>query len=416
MKLIVFAFLFSNSVMAGSLAGYNLTETDLAKYDAFAQGPTKTSAQDIVDQVYDLGVRHINLNPRAVMIGYRANELLPVTRADDRSDERRRYMRLIQYIHSKKMTVGIRPIFFVVDQNGHTPLEEKLADGTIKVWWHGNIQPENPDKWFESFKAYLDQYFVIAKAAQVEEFTIGAELYSMTVGIEDQWAEYPFGFPGRWVELIRYGRTKLPQNCRVMYDVNFTDATVSVGGGVQASGGEIERWRYRLVDLEDRTNPYWNDLVSLWKELDAVGIDMYRSLIARDQVIPQDPDKLLMVLKQTSDRYANQLDTALFEIENTLGFSKDIILKEIGFRSVEKGFLDPFVFSGSDAKPLNIAHQAIATEALLQSFWTANWSWFRGVVFWDVSVDASQHGAADRGFSPLGKTLTENVIKKYFKN
>ncbi len=126
----------------------------------------------------------------------------------------------------------------------------------------------------------MEVYLTVAKLAKVEEFTIGAELYSMTVGIEDQWKEYPYGFPGRWLELLRYVRAKLPKT-RLMYDINFTDDSVN-SGGLSASGGEFERWRYRLVDLAEPTNPeerkIWNDLVSFWTELDAVGLDIYRSL------------------------------------------------------------------------------------------------------------------------------------------
>jgi len=411
------AFLFLSNLGFASqnlISGFNLTETDIVKYDASASGPTKTTAQNIVDQLFELGVRHINLSPRATMQGPWANELNLTTRPEDRSEERRRYLRLIKYIHEKGMTVGIRPIFFVVDVNGRTPYVERLADGSEKIWWHGNIQPTNPNQWFDSFKAYLDQYMVIAKVGAVEEFTLGAELYSMTVGLEDQWQAHPYGFPGRWLELLRYSKTKLPTGCRVMYDINFTDAQVGVGGGIQASGGEIERWRYRLVDLKDPSSPFWTDLVSFWTELDAIGIDLYRSLASRDQGLPEDYDSLFALLKQTSDRYAAQLDTALFEIESVVDQRKDVILKEVGFRSVERGFIDPFVYTGTDTKRLNLVHQAVAYDALLASFWSPGWDWFKGVIFWDASVDPSMHGPTDSGFSPLGKTKTEDVIKKYF--
>src|SRR5690606_27532279 len=124
----------------------------------------------------------------------------------------------------------------------------------------------------------------------VAEYTIGAELYSMTVGIEDQWQEYPFGFPGKWLQLLRYTRSKLKPNTRIMYDINFTDDRASTNGELNALGGELERWRYRLVDLAEPSNPaereIWQDLVTFWNELDAIGIDIYRSLASKTDRIP----------------------------------------------------------------------------------------------------------------------------------
>ena len=198
------------SASPGLVQGFSLTEIGQHLYDASADPNVKTDAQNVVDQVYELGARHISLSPRAYMRDPRGTEVIPMTPLSDRSQERERYRRLISYIKGKGMTVGIRPIFFVVDSSGNTPFVETLPDGTKKNWWHGNIQPRDPNAWFESFKTYLDIYMTIAKLTKIDEFTIGAELYSMTVGIEDQWKEYPYGFPGRWLELLNYTRTIKP--------------------------------------------------------------------------------------------------------------------------------------------------------------------------------------------------------------
>jgi hypothetical protein len=407
-------FYFSDHAHGQNVKGYSLTEIGDFLYDASIDPEEKTPAQLIVDKLFDLGVRQINLSPRAVMVDPRGSELIPITKGGaDRSDERNRYLRLIRYIHSKEMSVGIRPIFFVVDSEGRTPYRETLPDGTIKDWWHGNIQPQDPYRWFESFRGFLDIYLPIARLGNVEEFTIGAELYSMTVGIEDQWVDHPHGFPREWVDLLRYSRSKLRSSTRVMYDINFTDAVIDAGG-LDEFGGEFARWRYRLVDLADPANDNWQNLAAFWKELDAIGIDMYRSLATNRQNIPDDYQELVAILKATSDRYASQIDNAMFEIETTLEHPQIAILKEIGYRSVRNGFIDPFVYADSDQAELNIDHQAAAYEAIFQSFFSPGWSWFRGAVFWDASVDLSRHGSSDRGFSPIGKDKTEDVIKDYF--
>ncbi|MNJ94866.1 hypothetical protein D3C87_125690 [compost metagenome] len=417
--LLVIASLFSLQSLAQGkyVAGFNLTETEGFLYDAAPAGQPKTLAQIAVDEAKSLGSNHIILNVRATMRGPYSSEITPVTPPAERSKEAMRISKLVKYIQSQGLTVGLRPIFFVVGPNGEFPDTEKMSDGTTKVWWHGNIQPKDPNRWFESFRVYLDVYLTVARLSKVDEFTIGAELYSMTVGIEDQWAEYPYGFPGRWLELLRYVRSKLP-TARLMYDINFTDDSVTAGG-LTASGGEFERWRYRLVELADRTNPeerkIWEDLSTFWKELDAVGLDIYRSLASHNQVLPTDYADLVSTLKMRSDSYATQLDTGLTEIEMTLDHHKKAIIKEIGFRSVEKGFIDPFAYAGQGT--VHLEHQAAAFQAIFESFWQPQWPWFQGINFWDIAIDPSKKGLEDNGFSPLGKPLTEKVVKdNYFKN
>lgn len=418
MKQLLFACLLffgiQNSALASYVAGFNLTESENFIYDASGPNEPKTLAQSAVDEAKRLGSNHIILNVRAIMKGPFSSEVIPVTPPAERALEAKRMMKLIKYIQSLGMTVGLRPIFFVVGPNGEFPYSEKQPDGSFKVWWHGNIQPKDPNRWFESFRVYLDVYITIAKLAKADEFTIGAELYSMTVGIEDQWKEYPYGFPGRWLELLRYTRAKLP-SARLMYDINFTDDSVSADG-ITASGGEFERWRYRLVDLANPADPeeakIWNDLVSFWKELDSVGLDIYRSLASQNQDLSTDYNVLVGELKNRSDSYATQLDTGFMQIELTLDHHKEAIIKEIGFRSVDRGFIDPFAYAGTGL--VNMNHQAAAYQAVFESFWAPNWPWFKGINFWDIAVDPSRQGPSDNGFSPVGKSKTEEIVKDYY--
>lgn len=413
------AAMVSNAAMADDqtkkVMGISLTELGSHLYDAAPAGSPPTEAQIMVDRLAAMGIQQINLSPRAVMKDPRGSEVTPVTQGSERGKERDRYLRLIRYIHDKGIAVGIRPMFFVVDANGQTPLRETQADGSVKEWWHGNIQPKDPNAWFESFKTYLDVYLPVVRAGKVEEFTIGAELYSMTVGIEDQWMENPHGFPGRWVELLKHVRSKVGTGTKIMYDINFTDDKVAGNGqSIDEFGGEMVRWRYRLVDLADRENPaekkIWQDLVEFWKGLDAIGIDMYRSLATPEMQLPQTEAELTAVLQQTAERYASQIDNILFDIEGVTGVKKVVSLKEVGFRSVENGFINPFTYSGTGG--VNIPHQVAAYNAVINGFWKSGWTWLSGIIFWDASVDPTKHGVMDNGFSPVGKAATERVIRQ----
>ncbi|MBF0315834.1 MAG: hypothetical protein HQK50_12255 [Oligoflexia bacterium] len=422
----VFSYAYS-SEPSQWIRGFCLTENSLSELVINPTGD-KSDAQKAVDQIKRLGGNHIVLNPRAIMLNPKANDVIPLTSPANRQEEMQKYAQLIKYIHSQGMTVGIRPIFFVVrDATTHAPYVETLVDAQgrayKKTWWHGNIQPNDPDQWFRSFKSYLDNYLLIAKLNKVAEFTIGAELYSMTVGIEDQWKEYPHGFPQQWLQLLRYVRQKLGSKTRIMYDINFTDDSVNVGGGLVASGGELERWRYRLVDLapDDREHPTtdnqsWFDLVAFWKELNAVGIDMYRSLADKNIQPIDDYNTLLSVLKIRGEEFASQLDNTLIEIEATLDHHKLAIFKEVGYRSITNGFVDPFNYDVyANRNDVNIPHQAAAYETFFNSFWAPNFNWFNGVNFWDVAIDSKRQGSRDPGFTPINKPLTEKVISSFYK-
>lgn len=419
MKILILLLLISSHSFAKGfqVKGFHLTEDGTFEYDASAAGAPKTAAQLAVDQIKTLGANHIVLNVRAKMVGPRAVDLTLLTNAGPVAAEARKMTALIKYIQSLGMTVGIRPIFFVVGPNGEFPYTEKLDNGAEKVWWHGNIQPHDPDRWFENFQRYLDRYITIARLAKIDEFTIGAELYSMTVGIEDQWIEHPHGFPGRWNQLLKYVRSKLGPQVRIMYDINFTD-DIDQSTSISRSGGELERWRYRLVDLADSSNQQeleiWRELMEFWNGLDAIGIDMYRSLAFKNDRLPSDPNALVQLLSERALAYANQLDVTLLEISINSGSIKPVSLKEVGFRSVENAFIDPFNYSTSQGH-LNISHQAMGYEALFRGFLEPNFEWFTGFVFWDIPLSPQLHGPQDRGFSPIGKPATENVIKKYFQ-
>jgi hypothetical protein len=252
--------------------------------------------------------------------------------------------------------------------------------------------------------------------AGVEEFTVGAELYSMTVGLEDQWAQQPFGFPREWTLLIQEIKAKLGNHIRIMYDINYTDQTAN-DDGTGASGGEIERWRYRLVDLKPKEGApetahtqAWKQLRDLWKEIDVVGVDIYRSLISAQDKAPEDYNALVSKLQVRAEEFASDLDSKLLEIETATGIKKKIILKETGFKSCTGCFLDPFKYD--DPKDtVNISHQAAAYQAIFSAFVAPEWPWLHGIAFWDISVDPARSGIQDPGFSPRGKAQTEEVIR-----
>lgn len=416
------SYSYSNVQSNVQFKGFNLTELDGFVYEANLNATTdaeKTNAQRAVDEMKRLGSNVVVLNPKAFSTSCTSN-VVDFNTYITRYHKNLRgmltnYKNLIRYIKSQGMKVGIRPNLYLV---------EDLQDLKIIMsgCWHGNIKPSNPNEWFQSFSSYVISLAKNFKAEGIDQFTLGAELYSMTVGIEDQWKEYPYGFPAQWNEILRNVRAEIP-NATIMYDINFTDQKAG-SGGIGKLGGELERWRYRLVDLSPMNKPnlgeeqkkIWQELVNFWSGLDAIGIDMYRSLATNKDKpnLPKDYDQLVNALAQKAGEYAAQLDQTLLEIETTINVSKPIVFKEVGYKSKDYGFINPFEYAAPNVN-VNIEHQAAGTLAFLRSFWNkGQYPWFDGVVFWDVSVNPAMKGPQDAGFSPIGKPKTEDVVIKYF--
>ncbi len=398
---------------SGIVKGFTLTEIGIHRYDAMRDTGSKSEAQYIVDRLYDLGIRHIVLSPRAIMRDPRQSFVEPMTPPQEMVYEREAYLRLIDYVHGRGMTVGMRPIFFVVDANFNTPVYEPLVGGGFKTWWHGNIQPNDPLAWYNSFRTYLEAYMDIASQGRVEEFTIGAELQSMTIGIGAEWAQYPQGFPRYLRDLLSAARARLGSATAITYDMNYADDEVITVNGVEY-GGEILEWRKALVDDVANGVPptsRFEDLAAVYRGLDFVGVDMYRSLASATEVLPVAYPELVAKLKVATDEFAAQLNSTVTAMNQTTGVTKGYRIKEVGFRSVERGFVDPFTYAGTGT--LNAVHQAAAYEAVFQSFLVPVNPLMGGITFWDASVDTTRHGASDIGFSPIGKPITEQVMIRY---
>jgi hypothetical protein len=172
------------------------------------------------------------------------------------------------------------------------------------------------------------------------------------------------------------------------------------------------------VDLANPADPaqlaIWQDLVQFWIELDGIGIDMYRSLAGKKESIPADFPSLVRLLRIRSDQFASQLDDALLNIESITRQPAKVVFKEVGFRSVERGFHDPFNYENGTGT-YNALHQAAAFQAIFESFWQSGFSWFHGGSLWDIGINPARNGGpGDTGFSPLGKPETLRVIQRIF--
>jgi hypothetical protein len=408
MKILICILLFTSySIFAQNqpTIGMNITEMGYDTRYMTLPAPLKSKAQIAIDEAVNLGMKHVVLNVRAHMIGPRSSDIRFVF--NDKNEEIEGLKDLIAYAHQQKLTVGLRPILLVLGPNREFPYTENGH-----LWWHGNIKPDNPDTWFVAFQNFV-LFYADNLALDIEEFTIGAEMQSMTVGMGSNDNAYLIGQPEKWLQLLRSIR-QINSKIKITYDINFPETLVPLTNNI---GGEFERWRHLIVDLENSPSAEIQrkrtSIIQLWKEFDFIGLDFYRYLSNTTLNIPTDFNVLTEKLTSTALGHATQIDNALSEIEFITSTPKKLVIKEIGYRSVKGCFVNPASYSSSGGT-LNIDHQAASYKAIANAFIAPSWPWFKGIYLWDISTDPKLKGPKDIGFSPLGKPKTLEIIKKDF--
>ncbi|MBO9667409.1 MAG: hypothetical protein J7501_11435 [Bdellovibrio sp.] len=364
----------------------------------------------LLGKIKALGIDTVILNFRALMVGGTTTEVNSVVAEVDRPEEERLLKDMIRYSRSIGLQVAFRPILLVVGPHGEFP----YVDQHGYIWWHGVIRPTDVPAWFESFYKYHERYMRIAGEAGAVWYSIGAEMHSLTSGLGSRSSFWRFGYPELWVDFVQKARTVLGPKVKITYGVNFTDQYV-LEDGIRTWGGEFEQWRHDLTFVPKtlQETKHQTNLRKFWQALDFIGLDYYRSLGSANAKYPEDYQKLVEVLSSFSLQYASYLEGSRDQINNLITADKSLAVQEVGYRSVDKCFVSPYLYEGDEA-PINYMHQAAAWDAMLLSLWTPRSPWMVSVGIWQVLMDDDSDLYINGGFSPLGKEPTENVLKKYF--
>ena len=376
------------------------------RVDDTAQGQR---VRRIFQKIKELGVDTLIFNFRAQMITGVSSDIRPDVQSTQQADEETLLKQTITYAKSLGFKIAFRPILLVVGPHGEFPYTDNST-----IWWHGNIRPTNVPEWFDHFFAYHQRYMRIAQEAEIAWYSIGAEMHSMTSGLGSRDPSWRFGFPALWVDFISKARQILGPQIQITYGANYTDQYV-LEEGTKTWGGEFAQWTHDLTFTPQSAEEerHQNDMRALWKSLDFVGLDYYRALGSSTTDYPKEYSRLIPLLNSYSQNYAQNIDANLQAIDAALKMQSALALQEVGYRSVEKCFVSPYLYE-DDHTPINYEHQAAAWDALLMSLWIPEWSWLKGLGIWQVLLDDDSDQIINGGFSPLGKDLTENVLRKYF--
>ena len=401
--------LFSHSVLAleGSIHlvtyqpyGFRVDETD--------QGQR---VRRLLHKIQDLGIRTLIFNFRGRMIGGQSSDIDSVTPPEFRAIEVQYLKETIAYAKSLGFAIAIRPILLVVGPSWEFPYVENGF-----TWWHGNIHPKNVPEWFDQYFKFHERYLQIAADVGATWYSLGAEMHSMTSGFGERNPSSPHGYPAEWIKLIQQARHIAGPQVQLTYGVNYTDQYV-LEEGEKSWGGEFEQWRYDMTFLarKPRDIEHQQKMRELWRSLDFIGIDFYRSLGKATDQYPKSFSELSDKLYEFTHSHIAHLYWAWSTMSQVSGASPAMALQEIGYASVQNCFVAPYLYEDDKAK-INYLHQAAAWDALLRALTmplpTAQW--MKEVGIWQVLVDEDTDLLPKGGFSPLGKPLTEETLKKYF--
>ncbi|MDB5188325.1 MAG: hypothetical protein JWO50_845 [Candidatus Kaiserbacteria bacterium] len=229
--------------------------------------------------------------------------------------------------------------------------------------WRANINPSDRDTWFNNYGAMLVHTAQIAQAHQAEYMILGTELVSMAS------SQMNSTNTQHWVTMI--GNVRKVYSGKLSYSANSND---------------------------NSDNQFTNEkkYIGFWSSLDFVGLSTYYSLNA--------PDNSVQSLSNAWNAWnANDIKGFAAQV------GKPIIFTEVGYRSIEGSYNNPWDYNRSS--PISMQTQANAYEALF-SYWN-NYSYMQGVYLWDWKSNASAGGPGSNEYTPQNKTA-ESIMTKYF--
>ncbi|MCM4155547.1 glycoside hydrolase [Gramella sp. AN32] len=140
------------------------------------------------------------------------------------------------------------------------------------------------------------------------------------------------------------------------------------------------------------------DLVSIWKDLDYIGVDAYFPI---NMEAAPDVEKI----KKGWQIHKNMLANL------SKDFNKPVLFTEYGYRSVDYALKEPWD-SGRENYITNYGLQARALSVLYEEIWPE--PWFAGGYLWKWHQDESAGGLENDRFTPQNKPA-ENVVKEYYR-
>lgn len=288
-------------------------------------------------------------------------------------------MLLLELEQRSKNSSELRTVYNI--QNIRIPTEYAKGKGMKTAWlpfiivrdgtWRGEIEPDDPDRWFTSYSSHLTSIALLADQMDVDLLLIGSELESMNKPIYDT----------KWASIVK--AIKELYKGPLCYSVN---------------------WWFNEASLSNILTMQW------FRLLDYIGVSAYFELTSKNDPTLEE----LIDAWSNPNRGVNPPTSILSDIDKLYRtFYKPIIFTEKGYRSVNGTNKQPWNSSSithSDNR-FDPEEQANCYEALFRVFHKLDW--WRGCFIWpyDSSLDIK---GEDKNYTPLKKPA-EDVLRNWYK-
>ncbi len=235
-----------------------------------------------------------------------------------------------------------------------------VVDGT----WEGELDPSDPNTFFDSYKNFIVHYAQIAQETGVPVLCVGAELVSLSGP----------AYASQWDDII--AAVRQVYTGALTYAATYTEAKN----------------------------------VSFWGKLDYIGIDSYVSLTTEQDPTVEDLEKGWTTVSSdpyiaASEDYMSPVDFYKYLSDS---YGKPLIFPEIGYRSVVGSAINPGDWTTQS--PVDLQQQADAYQAFLDVWNNDKGDWMKGAFVWDWSTDPSSYIDS---YSPQGKPALATLSSWY---
>ncbi len=246
---------------------------------------------------------------------------------------------LIRYAKKKRLHVILMPIVLLD------------APRTSKEW-RGTIAPEQPAKWWESYRAMMTHFGWIAQANGVDVLMVGSELVSMNDKVDE------------WTETI--------DKLREVFKGSLTYSS---------------NWdNYQSVKI--------------WDQLDMISMNCYWTFGTKEKPQP--------TIEQIKQEWA-KIQTELVALQRSR--NKPIFFSEVGWCSMANMAYQPWDYTiEAEIAPLDLDLQRRLYEGFFQTWYGRRE--MGGFSIWEWDPDSG--GPKDRGYTPKGKPA-EDVLRTWLK-
>lgn len=234
----------------------------------------------------------------------------------------------------------------------------------------GDLEPSDPNKFFENYTAFINHYADIAQQYDVEMFGVGNEMDTLTQ--EDLQQNSQIDKTAKWRELIKSVRQHYKG--LLTYSVSCID--------------------------ERRCGP---ELIKFWDDLDIIGWEWYTP-------IANSTHESIESMKANAERIVQTRIKVLSE-----KFNKPVVLTEIGWEAYPGVCSHTYADGGSSGKTADRKEQSSCYEAIFQAI--QGQSFIKGMQIWTwtAGLPTTSFEWVNRDTSgEIRNSITEKEIAKWF--